>query len=145
MRNANGGRLRRLVGFAAGGNDRGSCHGNGGFHTDDTPIAVLAPGLGRTRTGRTWVYLIDERAWSDGRARAAYYRFSPDRKGERPRDHLASFRGVIQADAFSGYEALYRQPGPPDANVARIMYAACWSHARRKLFYEFERTKSADR
>jgi transposase len=112
------------------------------IHTDDTPIAVLAPSLGRTRTGRIWTYVVDERPWAGVRAPAAYYRFSPDRKGERPRDHLASFHGVIQADAFSGYNALYRLPGPPGVNAPRIMHAACWAHARRKLFDEFERTKS---
>src|SRR5712675_456389 len=78
------------------------------IHTDDTPIAVLAPGNGKTRTGRLWAYVVDERPWQGNRASAAHYRFSPDRKGERPRDHLAVFRGVIQADAFSGYEALAR-------------------------------------
>ena len=78
------------------------------IHTDDTPIAVLAPGNGKTRTGRLWTYVVDERPWQGGRAPAAYYRFSPDRRGERPRDHLARFRGVIQADAFSGYDALTR-------------------------------------
>jgi transposase len=112
------------------------------IHTDDTPIAVLAPGLGRTRTGRIWTYVVDERPWIGSRAPAAYYRFSPDRKGERPRDHLANFHGVIQADAFSGYNALYRLPGPPGTNAPRITHAACWAHARRKLFDEFERTKS---
>jgi transposase len=112
------------------------------IHTDDTPIAVLAPGLGRTRTGRIWTYVVDERPWAGSRAPAAYYRFSPDRKGERPRDHLAGFRGIIHADAFSGYEALFRQAGPPGANAPRIMHAACLAHARRKLFDEFERTKS---
>ena len=78
------------------------------IHTDDTPIAVLAPGNGKTRTGRLWTYVVDERPWQGERAPAAYYRFSPDRRGERPRDHLARFRGVIQADAFSGYQALTR-------------------------------------
>jgi transposase len=112
------------------------------IHTDDTPVAVLAPGLGRTRTGRIWTYLVDERPWAGSRAPAAYYRFSPDRKGERPRDHLASFHGVLQADAYSGYDALYRLAGPPGANTPRIQHAACWAHARRKLFDEFERTKS---
>jgi transposase len=112
------------------------------IHTDDTPIAVLAPGLGRTRTGRIWTYVVDERPWGGARTPAAYYRFSPDRKGERPRDHLANFHGVIQADAYSGYNALYRQSGPSGANAPRIMHAACWAHARRKLFDEFERTKS---
>jgi transposase len=112
------------------------------IHTDDTPIKVLAPGNGKTRIGRIWIYLVDERPWQGTRAPAAYYRYSPDRKGERPRDHLANFHGVIQADAFSGYEALTRQVGPPGANAPRIMHAACWAHARRKLFDEYERTKS---
>jgi transposase len=113
------------------------------IHTDDTPIAVLAPGNGRTRTGRLWAYVVDERPWQGGRPPAAYYRFSPDRRGERPRDHLARFRGVIQADAFSGYEALARSAaersgrGPP-----RLTHAACWAHARRKFYDVFEATKS---
>jgi transposase len=72
------------------------------IHTDDTPIQMLAPGHGQTKTARIWVYLVDERPWQGARPPAAYYRFSPDRKGERPRDHLTAFRGVIQADAFSG-------------------------------------------
>src|SRR5437762_1529661 len=88
------------------------------LHTDDTPIAVLAPGNGKTRTGRLWTYVVDERPWQGGRAPAAYYRFSPDRKGERPRDHLAGFRGVIQADAFSGYESLARA-APPKGPIGR--------------------------
>lgn len=112
------------------------------IHTDDTPIAVLAPGHGKTRTGRIWVYLIDERPWAGARATAVYYRFSPDRKGERPRSHLSTFQGIIQADAFSEYESLARQPGPPGSNAPRITHAACFAHARRKLFDEFERTKS---
>jgi transposase len=83
------------------------------IHTDDTPIAVLAPGNGKTRTGRLWTYVVDERPWQGGRAPSAYYRFSPDRRGERQRDHLARFRGVIQADAFSGYAALTRPARSP--------------------------------
>jgi transposase len=112
------------------------------IHTDDTPIKMLAPGQGKTRTGHIWVYLVDEKPWQGTRPAAAYYRFSPDRKGERPRDHLAAFRGVIQADAFSGYEAIARHVGPPGANAPPIIHAACMAHARRKLFDEFERTKS---
>jgi hypothetical protein len=112
------------------------------IHTDDTPIKMLAPGHGKTRLGHIWVYLVDEKPWQGTRPTAAYYRFSPDRKGERPRDHLAAFRGVIQADAFSGYEAIARQAGPPGANAPPIIHAACMAHARRKLFDEFERTKS---
>ena len=113
------------------------------LHTDDTPIAVLAPGNGKTRTGRLWAYVVDERPWQGSRQPAAYYRFSRDRRGERPRDHLAGFHGVIQADAFSGYEALARSAiarsgrGPP-----RLIHAACWAHARRKFYDVFEATKS---
>ncbi len=86
---------------------------------------------------RLWTYLLDERPWCGSRPPAALYRFSPDRKGERPREHLAGFHGVIQADAFSGYEALTRGAGPP-----RVVHAACWAHARRKFFDVHEATKS---
>jgi transposase len=114
------------------------------IHTDDTPIAVLAPGNGKTRTGRLWAYVVDERPWQGGRAPAAYYRFSPDRRGERPRDHLAGFRGVIHADAFSGYQALTR-PVSANHRVGRgppLIHAACWAHARRKFYDVFEATNS---
>src|SRR6185312_9574223 len=88
----------------------------------------------------------DERPWQGGRAPAAYYRFSPDRKGERRRDHLAGFRGVIQADAFAGYEALARSAaaarGPVGRGPPRLVHAACWAHARRKFYDVFEATKS---
>jgi hypothetical protein len=66
------------------------------IHTDDTPIKVVASGNGKTWTGRIWIYLVDEGPWAGSRAPAAYYRYSPDRKGERQRDHLATFHGVIQ-------------------------------------------------
>ena len=122
------------------------------IHTDDTPIAVLAPGNGKTRTGRLWTYVVDERPWQGARAPAAYYRFSPDRRGERPRDHLAEFRGVIQADAFSGYEALARSAARSAAErsaegligrgLPTLIHAACWAHARRKFYDVFESTKS---
>jgi transposase len=117
------------------------------IHTDDTPIAVLAPGNGKTRTGRLWTYMVDQRPWQGGRAPAAYYRFSPDRRGERPRDHLAGFRGVIQADAFSGYQALTRPTSNPSAKGSTgrappLIHAACWAHARRKLYDVFESTRS---
>src|SRR5579863_8646966 len=100
------------------------------IHTDDTPIAVLAPGNGKTKTGRLWAYVLDERPWQGSRAPAAAYRFSPDRKGERPRDHLAGFRGVIQADAYSGYEALARSAAErPGRGPPQLLHAACWAHA----------------
>lgn len=105
---------------------------------------MLAPGNGKTRTGRLWTYVVDERPWQGGWAPAAYYRFSPDRRGGRPRDHLARFRGVIQADAFSGYHAL-TQPASVSDRVGRgpppLIHAACWAHARRKFYDVFESTK----
>ncbi len=117
------------------------------IHTDDTPIAVLAPGNGKTRTGRLWTYVVDERPWQGGRAPAAYYRFSPDRRGERPRDHLARFRGVIQADAFSGYQALTRPTSVKDriGRAPPLIHAACWAHARRKFYDVFEFDQVANR
>ena len=126
------------------------------LHTDDTPIRTLAPGTGKTRLARFWVYAVDPRSHAGPGPPAAFYCYSPDRKGERPREHLAGFSGVMHADAFAGYDALYRAaPG----QIARIQHAACWAklpqgsaceargmaaegHARRKLFEVHEATKS---
>jgi transposase len=111
--------------------------------TDDTPIAVLAPGRGRTRQARFWVYAFDPRPWGGPEGGhgppAAFYCYSPDRKGERPQGHLAGFAGWLQADAYAGYDALTLPRGnkPP-----RISHVACWAHARRRLFEVFEATKS---
>ena len=98
---------------------------------------MLAPARGRTKTGRIWTYVVDERPWTGGRPPAALYRYSPDRKGERPAGHLTGYRGVIHADAYSGYEALTRSTAPPG-----IVHAACWAHARRKLYDVHEATAS---
>lgn len=102
----------------------------GVIHGDDTPVPVLAPGLGRTKTGRLWVYVRDERPWSgDGVGEAppaAFYRYSEDRKGEHPQGHLKSFRGVLQADGYAGFNELY--------DKGLVLEAACWAHARRKFF-----------
>lgn len=107
--------------------------------TDDTPIRVLAPGRGKTREARFWVYAHDPRSWGGTGPPVAFYRYSADRKGERPQSHLAGFRGWLHADGFAGYNALWRsQPGQP----APVQHVACWAHARRHLFDEFERTKS---
>ena len=107
--------------------------------TDDTPIAVLAPGRGRTRQGRFWVYAFDPRPWQRNGAPAAFYRYSPDRKGERPRGHLENFEGWMHADGYTGYDALTQPRGnrPP-----QITHVACMAHARRKLFEVYEATKS---
>lgn len=113
------------------------------IHTDDTPIGVLAPGRGRTRTGRIWTYVVDERPWAGSRPPAALYRYSPDRKGERPAEHLRNFTGFIHADGYAGYEALTRGPAPPGGPaLPKIAHAACWAHARRKLYDVHEKTQS---
>ena len=109
------------------------------LHTDDTPICTLAPGSGQTRLSRFWVYAVDPRSHAGPGPPAAFYRYSADRKGKRPREHLAGFSGVMHADAFAGYDALYRAAtGQPP----RTQHAACWAHARRKLFEVHESTKS---
>jgi transposase len=100
------------------------------LHADDTPIKVLSPGKGRTATGRLWIYAVDERPWAGERAPAAFYRYSPDRKGERPQEHLAGFSGFLHADAYAGYAL----PG--------ITHVQCMAHARRYFFDVFDATKS---
>ena len=103
----------------------------GVLHADDTSVPVLAPGTGKTKTGRLWVYVRDERP-HDGKAPpAAVYAYSPDRKGERPRSHLGRFQGHLHADGYAGFSGLYE----PDATGrARVTEVACWAHARRKFF-----------
>lgn len=98
----------------------------GVLHADDTPVPVLAPGTGKTRTGRLWAYVRDERPWGSPVPPAVFYRYSPDRKGEHPRTHLRDFRGVLQADGYAGFDGLYEG--------ARVVEAACWAHVRRKFF-----------
>jgi transposase len=107
--------------------------------TDDTPVAVLAPGRGRTRQGRFWVYAFDPRPWQGKGAPAAFYQYSPDRRGERPRGHLEDFEGWLHADGYTGYGAVTRPRGNRPPQIAHV---ACMAHARRKLFEVFEATKS---
>jgi transposase len=101
-------------------------------HGDDTPIKVLAPGTGKTKTGRLWTYVRDGRNHGDQTPPAVCYFYSPDRKAERPASHLQGFSGVFQADAYGGYDQLYICD---ENNIAKILEAACWAHSRRK-FYE---------
>ncbi len=96
------------------------------IHADDTPVKVLAPGTGRTKTGRLWVYLRDERDWAGDPHPAAFYKFTPDRRGQWPRDHLKDFSGWLHADGYAGFEELYRRGG--------IKEVACLAHIRRKFF-----------
>jgi transposase len=107
--------------------------------TDDTPIRVLAPGRGKTREARFWVYAHDPRPWGGTGPPVAFYCYSTDRKGERPQGHLAGFSGWMHADGYAGYNALFR---PQQGQPAAVHHVACWAHARRYLFDEYEGTKS---
>jgi transposase len=84
------------------------------LHADDTSIPVLAPGTGKTKTGRLWTYVRDDQPSGSTDPPAVLFRYSPDRTGERPREHLKHFRGVLQADGYAGFQGLYdRQHEPP--------------------------------
>lgn len=75
---------------------------------DDTPVKMLAPGTGKTATARLWAYGRDERPWNGDAPPASWYRFSPDRKGQHPKDHLACYQGWMHADGYAGFEDIYR-------------------------------------
>ena len=96
------------------------------LHVDDTPVPVLAPGTGKTKTGRLWTYVRDERPFAGKRPPAALFFYSADRKGAHPQRHLKDFRGVIHADGYAGFNELFAGN--------RIAEAACWAHVRRKFF-----------
>src|ERR1700720_195807 len=85
----------------------------------------LAPGNGRTKTGRLWTYVRDGRPCADPVPPAVWFAFSPDRRGEHPQAHLKTFQGTLQADAYAGFHPLYEGD--------RIVEAACWAHTRRKF------------
>jgi transposase len=104
------------------------------LHADDTPVPVLAPGQGKTKTGRLWTYVRDDRPAGDTAAPAVWFAYSPDRKGEHPAQHLEKFRGTLQADAYAGFNQLYED--------GRIQPAACWAHVRRH-FYDLEQAHSS--
>ena len=98
------------------------------LHGDDTTVPVLAKG--KTHTGRCWVYVRDDRPFGGGAPPAAMFYYSRDRGGAHVEAHLARWSGLLQADAYSGYNKLYaadRTPGP-------VLEAGCWAHARRPFF-----------
>jgi len=95
------------------------------IHADDTPVPVLAPGSGKTKTGRLWTYVRDARPAGCSTAPAVWFAYSEDRKGEHPRRHLKGFKGALQADAYSGFHHLYGD--------GAIYEVACWAHTRRKF------------
>lgn len=98
------------------------------LHGDDTTVPLLA--RGGTKTARLWTYVRDDRPFGGTAPPAVVFRFSRDRGGEHPTEHLTGWQGLLQADAYAGYNQLYkgdRKPGP-------VLPALCWSHARRKFF-----------
>ena len=98
------------------------------LHADDTTVPLMAKG--GTQTARLWTYLRDDRPFAGGAPPAALYYFSTDRRMEHPTRHLAGWTGILQADAYGGYNGVYdaaRKPAP-------VFSALCWSHARRKFF-----------
>ena len=103
------------------------------LHADDTPVPVLDPGRGKTKTGRLWTYVRDDRPAKSEHPAAVLFRYSPDRRGEHPKVHLKPFTGILQADAYSGFGHFYGE---------RIQEAACWAHARR-AFYELHQANQS--
>jgi transposase len=99
------------------------------IHADDTPIPVLSPGNGKTKTGRLWTYVRDDRSWGDAAPPAVWFRYSPDRKGERPVAHLREYHGILQADGYAGFNRLYE--------TGRVTEVGCWAHVRRP-FYDLD-------
>ncbi len=97
---------------------------------DDTPLPVLDPGRGRTKTGRLWGYAVDDRPWNGSMPPAVAYLYAEDRKGEHPAAHLAGFQGILQVDGYSGFKSLLTGRSPD-----QIKLAFCWAHCRRR-FYE---------
>ena len=95
-------------------------------HGDDTPIRALGGKGEKAHTARLWVYVRDDRPSGDKAPPAVWFQYSADRKGEHPARHLKNYSGILQADAYSGYNAIYKE--------GRILEAGCWSHARRKLW-----------
>lgn len=99
------------------------------LHTDDTPVPVLSPGRKKTKTGRIWTYVRDDRNAGSSDPPAAWFAFSPDRQGKHPQHHLSDYHGVLQADAYGGYDRLFST----EREGGALTEAACWAHARRKI------------
>ena len=107
------------------------------LHGDDTPVPVLSPGLGKTKTGRLWTYVRDGRPHGSNESPAAVFFYSADRKGEHPQSHLKSFKGILHADGYAGFNAIFE--------TGHVSEAACWAHARRKFFDVHAANASAHR
>lgn len=104
------------------------------LYADETTAPVLDPGRGRTKTGQLWAYARDDRPWGGADPPAVAYVYAPDRKAERPVEHLAGFTGTLQVDGYGGYAALARR--------GEVTLAFCWAHVRRR-FYELAKAGSS--
>jgi transposase len=104
---------------------------------DDTPVPVLDPGRGRTKTGRLWAYARDDRPWQGQDPPAVAYRYSEDRRHQHPVEHLGAFKGLLQVDAFAGFDRLAGEREDND-----VVLAHCWAHTRRK-FYEVQQATAS--
>ena len=107
---------------------------------DDTPVKMQAPGKKKTQTARVWAYVRDERPWAGPSPPCAWYRFTIDRKGEHPVDHLSNYKGWVHADGYSGFNGLFGGRGAdgrrPDREIQKDDKAeemACMAHIRRKF------------
>ena len=106
----------------------------GKLHGDDTPVPVLEPGNGKTKTGRLWAYVRDDRPAGDHGPPAVWFAYTPDHKGDHPKAHLSTFVGTLQADAYAGYNSVYE--------TGRVREAGCMAHVRRKFYDLVEAHKS---
>src|SRR6202522_819131 len=125
--------------------DRSVMAGWGGhmaaLHADDTPVPVLDPGRGRTKTGRLWTAVRDESPYGSTAPPAAFYLYSPDRRAERAHALLKGCRGHLHADAYAGFAGLY-EADPLTGAPAPLTEVACWAHARHKIYHIHVETKS---
>jgi transposase len=110
------------------------------LHADDTPVPVLQPGRKTTKQGRLWAYVRDDRDSGEPSPQAAWFTYTGDRKGIHPQQHLKDFAGIVQADGYAGYKALFEPH--KDGTPSTAQEAACWAHARRKFFELYQATGS---
>jgi transposase len=110
------------------------------LHADDTTVKVLAPGFGRTKTGRLWAAVRDERSFGGAAPPAAFYRYSANRCAEHAQALLASCRGFLHADGYAGFNNLFAED--PKTGTPRLTEVACWAHARRNIYEVYESTAS---
>jgi hypothetical protein len=102
---------------------------------DDTTVQVQAPKTGKTKTGRFWTYVRDERPWAGGTSPAVYYRYTPSREGKWPAEHLANYKGWMHADGYTGFNKLY--------DKGKVTEMACMAHVRRK-FFDIHKSQGSD-